>query len=608
MHSHGRALNGLLPHAVGDLEEYHVREGELISGVVNGWNFGDGHLHSLQLLEAVQERCHFEPGEVRVITLESQPAHVQRQQYRIYDAATGLIEEGWVKVADMVARLPWLDESTGTSRSRSTRAWRRRTRHGRARVSEAVVVGSGPNGLSCAAALARDGREGDGDRGRGDHRRRHPLGRADAPGLIHDDCSAVHPMAVGAPALLEHDLARHGLEWCWPEVDLAHPLDDGTAGVMLRSIDATAAGLGADGRAWKRIFGSPSAGFAALGEDIIRPMLHLPRHPLRLVRFGLPRAGARDASLARGSRARGEGAVRRRRRARVRPLSAPMSSSVGMALICACHAYGWPVARGGSQAISERARRGRCAEHGGTIETGRRVASLAELPAADAVVLDLSPRAWPRSPAIGCPARVARAYRRYRYGPGRVQGRPRGGGRRAVGRRGRRVAPGPCTRSARSRRSSPAEREVEPRAGCRSGRSSSSASSRSPTRAARGRRRPSDLGLRPCPERLRGRRDRGRDRPDRALRARVCASGSSARFVRAPAELEAYNANYVGGDIITGANTAKQILFRPRVALDPYATGIPGVFICSAATPPGAGAHGMNGYNAARAALRKLDA
>ncbi len=110
MHSHGRALNGLLPHAVDDVEAYNVREGELISGVVNGWNFGDGHLHGPQLLEAIQERCNFEPGEVRVITLESQPAHIQRQHYRIYDAATGLIEEGWVNVADMVARVPWLDE------------------------------------------------------------------------------------------------------------------------------------------------------------------------------------------------------------------------------------------------------------------------------------------------------------------------------------------------------------------------------------------------------------------------------------------------------------------------------------------------------------------
>src|SRR3954462_14926050 len=111
MHSHGRALNGLVPRAVDDVEAYHVREGELVSGVVNGWNFGDGHLHNHQLLEAVQERCGFAPGDLRVITLESQPAHIQRQRYRIYDAASGLIEEGWVNVADMVARGPWLRES-----------------------------------------------------------------------------------------------------------------------------------------------------------------------------------------------------------------------------------------------------------------------------------------------------------------------------------------------------------------------------------------------------------------------------------------------------------------------------------------------------------------
>ncbi|MGI8461496.1 MAG: DUF3556 domain-containing protein [Solirubrobacterales bacterium] len=111
MHSHGRALNGLLPRAVDDVEAYHVREGELVSGIVNGWNFGDGHLHDAQLLAAVQERCRFEPGELRVITLESQPAHVQRQRYRILDAASGLLEEGFVEVAEMVARLPWLDDT-----------------------------------------------------------------------------------------------------------------------------------------------------------------------------------------------------------------------------------------------------------------------------------------------------------------------------------------------------------------------------------------------------------------------------------------------------------------------------------------------------------------
>jgi hypothetical protein len=111
MHAHGRALNGLLPRAVEDIESYDVREGEVVAGVVLGYNFGDGHFHDEQLLAAVQERCAFAPGELRVVMIESQPAHSQRQHYRIHDAAQGLIEEGYVRVADMVKRQPWLGET-----------------------------------------------------------------------------------------------------------------------------------------------------------------------------------------------------------------------------------------------------------------------------------------------------------------------------------------------------------------------------------------------------------------------------------------------------------------------------------------------------------------
>jgi phytoene dehydrogenase-like protein len=155
-------------------------------------------------------------------------------------------------------------------------------------MSSAIVVGAGPNGLAGAVELARNGLEvtvfeaaeeiGGGTRS----------GELTTPGLIHDHCSAFHPMAANSPALLSFGLDRHGLEWRWPEIDLAHPLDDGSAGVMMRSVDATAAGLGADGRRWKRLFGARSADFEALLDDLMQPVLHFPKHPLRLARFGIP--------------------------------------------------------------------------------------------------------------------------------------------------------------------------------------------------------------------------------------------------------------------------------------------------------------------------------
>ncbi|MGH2922776.1 MAG: phytoene desaturase family protein, partial [Solirubrobacterales bacterium] len=163
-------------------------------------------------------------------------------------------------------------------------------------MSEAIVVGSGPNGLACAVALARRGvrvtvLEANDEIGGGIR-----SGELTVPGLVHDLCSAVHPMGVASPFFSSLGLERHGLEWRWPEVDVAHPLDDGSAGAMLRSLDATAAGLGEDGPRWRRVFGSRAKGFAELnGDDLLRPFLHLPRHPLRLAWFGL--AAAMPATL-----------------------------------------------------------------------------------------------------------------------------------------------------------------------------------------------------------------------------------------------------------------------------------------------------------------------
>jgi phytoene dehydrogenase-like protein len=470
-------------------------------------------------------------------------------------------------------------------------------------MSEAIVVGAGPNGLACAAVLAARGVgvtviEAAETIGGGARSSELTLS-----GLVHDDCSAVHPMAASSPVFNSLGLERHGLEWAWPEVDLSHPLDDGSAAAMLRSIDDTAAGLGSAGGPWKRVFGGPSKSFESLREDLLAPVLHLPRHPLRLTAFGL-RAAAPGTVLARAlgtDRARALfGGVAAHGFA---PLSRLLSSSVGVAMISACHNYGWPVAKGGSQAISD-ALASAVTENGGKIETGRPVRSLEELPSADAVVLDLAPGAVADIAGGRLPSRVARAYRRYKHGPGafKVDLAVEGG--------------------------IPWADEVSPRAGTVHVIGSFEELVVAEREVNRGR----------MPERpfiLVGQQylaDPGRSRDDvhpiwayahvpngydgdaseailkqierfaPGLRERVVG-----QFTRSPAELAAYNANYIGGDIIAGANNLRQMVVRPRFALDPYATGIPGVYICSAATPPGGGVHGMGGYNAAQSVLRRLD-
>ena len=469
-------------------------------------------------------------------------------------------------------------------------------------MSDAIVVGSGPNGLACAVALARAGVEvtvleaadeiGGGTR----------TSELTVPGVLHDHCSAVHPMAVGSPFLNSLGLERHGLEWRWPEADLAHPLEDGSAGVLRQSLDRTAEGLGADGDAWRGLFGAPSKSFDLLNEDVLQPILHVPRHPIRLLRFGVPAAMpatllARLFDTPQGRALWGGVAAHA-----LSPLNRPMSSSVGMALTAACHRFGWAVARGGSRAITD-ALAAVLVEHGGRIETGTRVGSLAQVEAAETVVFDLDPGAVADIAGARLPGKVARAYRRYRHGPAafKVDLAVEGGV--------------PWTNEACHSAGTVhvcgsleevvvAEREIN-----------------------RGRMpdRPFVLVAQQYladPERSAGdvhpvwayaHVPAGYDgdaegaligqleRFAPGLRERIVG-----RAVRSPAGLEAYNSNYVGGDIINGANDPWQVLFRPRLAVDPYATGIPGVFICSAATPPGAGVHGMNGFNAARSALKRL--
>lgn len=469
---------------------------------------------------------------------------------------------------------------------------------------DAVVVGAGPNGLAAGVTLAEAGASvlvleaadtiGGGARSR----------ELTVPGLVHDACSAIHPLGVASPYLSTLPLDEHGLEWRFPEIDLAHPLDGGRAGVLVRDLDATVAGLGdADGPMWRRMFGPLVERFEQVADEFLQPVVHVPRHPVDLVRFGLRALPPATllARLLRTDEARGllAGAAAHA----FHPLSRPLTSAAGVALIAAGHHAGWPVAAGGSQSIVD-AMAGLLTKLGGTIETGVQVTSLDELPPARVTLFDTSPRALAAIAGERLPDRVRRAYTRYRYGPAafKVDLAVEGGVPWTAE---------PCRRAGTvhlgGRVDEVALAELDVHRG------------RMPERpfVLVGQQYLCD------PERSVGdvhpvwaytHVPRGYtgdateallDQVDRfapGVRDRIVA-----RHVTTPTGFEEYNANYVGGDIATGATDPWQMLARPRLAADPYATGIPGVYLCSAATPPGAGVHGMCGHHAARRALRHLD-
>lgn len=468
-------------------------------------------------------------------------------------------------------------------------------------MTEAVVVGSGPNGLSAALTLAAAGVrvrviEAAATIGGGTRSSELTL-----PGLVHDECSAFHPLALDTAFSRAFDLTAHGLDWGWADVEYAHVLDGGAGAAALRSVADTADGLGADGRAWRAVFAGLADRFDTIVEEFTQPMLHTPRHPVHLARYGAF-AGLPVAALARAWRHEPARALFAGVAAHAfRPFVAPMSSAVGVTLGAAAHRYGWPAAIGGSAAITT-AMAAALAVHGGGVETGRTVTSLAELGSPDLVFLDTAPRAAADIARGRLAPRVDRALRRYRHGPGsfKIDYAVQGGlpwtyepARRA----GTVHVGGPYAEVAE------AERLV--------------ARGRMPERPfiLVGQQYLADPG-----------RSRGEVHPVYAyahvphgwagdatalieaqlerfapgFRDRVVA-----RHVRDVAGMEAYNTNYVGGDVVTGLNTPAQLVARPRPAVDPYRLA-DGVYLCSAATPPGGGAHGMCGFNAARSALRRL--
>jgi phytoene dehydrogenase-like protein len=468
-------------------------------------------------------------------------------------------------------------------------------------MSTAVVVGSGPNGLAAAITLARAGLdvtvlEGADEIGGGTR-----TSEAIVPGLLHDHCSAIHPMAVGSPFLRGLDLERYGLSWAWPEIDCVHPLDDGSAGVLLRSVAETGGGLGGDGRAWRLLFERTVAGYDRMSADIMRPLLRLPRHPIRLARFGIPALAPATllAGLFRTEQARGLfGGVAAHA---FHPLHRPLSASVGLGILTAGHTYGWAVAAGGSQRITE-AMAAVLSDLGGKIETGVHVRSASDLPQAELTMWDLAPTAVADILGEHLPPRVRRSYRAFRYGPGafKVDFAVHGGvpwTAETARRAGTVHLGGTFTEIAATEREIHAGRMPE-RPFVLVGQQYLADPQRSAgdihpiwayAHVPHGYPGDATAAITAQIERFApGFRDR--------------IAGTS---VRSAAGFAEYNPNYVGGNIMTGAKDIPQLLFGPRKALQPYDIGVPGHYLCSAATPPGPGAHGMCGANAAQRALRQ---
>jgi len=467
---------------------------------------------------------------------------------------------------------------------------------------DAVIVGSGPNGLAAAVTLARAGRsvlvlEGKEIIGGGMRTLEYTL-----PGFRHDVCSAVHPLGVGSPFFHDLPLRDFGLDWVFPDLPLVH-LMDGQAVALHKSLDETAGGLGRDGEAYRRLFAPLVREWRALLDEFLGP-LGLPRRPLLMARFGL-RALQPATMLARRTfESEAARALFGGMAAHITvPLEKPTTAAGGLMLAMLAHAIGWPFARGGSQSIAT-ALAAYLRSLGGEIQTGVWVRSLRDIPPARAILFDVTPRQLLEIARDALPNSYARRLARYRYGQGlfkidwalsqpvpwRDELACRAGtlhiggtlaeiaaGERAIW-EGKLPNP-PLVLFAQPSLFDPAR---VPAAGaghiawayCHVPRDAT-ADMTAAIEAQIERHAP---GFRDC---------------------------ILDRHTINAAEYEAYNPNYVGGDINGGVQDWRQLFTRPVARLDPYTTPNPRLFLCSSSTPPGGGVHGMCGYHAARSALER---
>jgi phytoene dehydrogenase-like protein len=464
-------------------------------------------------------------------------------------------------------------------------------------LPDAVVVGAGPNGLAAAIALARAGRsvrvlEAADTVGGGSRSAELTL-----PGFVHDICSAVHPHPLASPFLRELPLAEHGLELVQPELALAHPLDDGTAVAFDRSIEVTAASIGgADGDAYRKLMEPLVRDADKLLPAILGP-LRPTRHPLALTRFGLLGLRSAEGLAKRFEGPRGRALIAGNAAHSMLRLDASPTGAVALVLMLTGHAVGWPVARGGSQRVAD-ALASIARSHGAEIVTGHRVERIDELDDARAVLFDLTPRQIVAIAGHRLPDRYRRALERYRYGPGvfkldwALDGpipwtapECRGAGTVHLG--------GTFEEIAASERGDGGQRPYV---------LLSQPTVCDPSRAPAGK----HVGWAYChvpagsTEDMTAAIEGQVERFAPGFRERILARASMNA-----AEMEAYNPNYVGGDINGGLMDLRQLFTRPVARPVPYTTPDERLFICSSATPPGGGVHGMCGYFAAQAALRR---
>ncbi len=469
-------------------------------------------------------------------------------------------------------------------------------------VPDAVVVGSGPNGLAAAVTLARAGLEVEVYEGANEPGGGCRTAELTLRGFRHDVCSAVHPLLAISPFFQSIDLEARGVRLQRPEIAFAHPLDDGSAGVVTGSVTDTARRLGRDGRRYERLFASTVERIEVVAESVLAPLLRLPSHPLAVARFAatavLPASWLAEGFRTPRARALLSGAAAHS----MQSLGAPLTAGFGLFLTALAHVVGWPLVEGGSARIAA-ALVDELESLGGRGVVDHWVSDLRALPPATLVMLDLSPRGVLELAAADLPPSWRRAFEGYRFGPGvcKIDWALEG------------PVPwrAPECRNAGTIHLGGTVEEI--------------AASEAAVVKGRLPERPYCIVAQPAVV------DSTRAPQGRHTLWSYChvPSGSSAdmtvqvaaqieRFapgfrdlvlahnVTTAAEFERYDPNYVGGDINGGLASVRQTLFRPTMRFDPYRLPLKGVYLCSASTPPGGGVHGMCGYWAARCALFDL--